>query len=95
MNFWEQFALTIIMSLLQQLKFSPAQVPLFASILTHIYNDIGIILGLPPATPPVQLPPVTQAPVTVPGTPTPVTPAVSLPPTVPVAAAEIPGSPVK
>ena len=50
MNFWEQFILGFVLSLLHALKFDPARVPLLKTILLDIYDGIGTILSLPPRT---------------------------------------------
>jgi len=55
-SFWEEFALQIILSLLHALKINPARVPLLATTLRHIHDDIEIILGLPVSVAPPPLP---------------------------------------
>lgn len=58
-SFWEQFALQIVISLLHALKLDPARVPVLATTLRHIHDDIEVILGLPPSVPPLPLPTLT------------------------------------
>ncbi len=60
-SFWEEFALQIVLSLLHALKINPARVPLLATTLRHIHDDIEIILGLPVSVPPPPLPQGTTA----------------------------------
>ena len=50
MNFWEQFILGFVLSLLHALKLDPARVPVLKTILLDIYDGIGTVLGLPPRT---------------------------------------------
>ncbi len=48
MNFWEQFILGFVISLLHALRFDPARIPLLKTILLDIYDGIGEVLNLPP-----------------------------------------------
>ena len=50
MNFWEQFILGFVVSLLHALKVDPARVPKLRTILLDIYDGIGEVLGLPART---------------------------------------------
>jgi len=51
-TFWEQMAINIVMTVLQQLKVDPTRKPLFKSILVHIMTDCCEILGVaPPVVP--------------------------------------------
>lgn len=54
MNWWEQFALGLAITILHQLKVDPARVPALAQTLTLIYDGIGELMGWPthPAAPP-------------------------------------------
>jgi hypothetical protein len=56
-NFWEEFALSIVMALLRGLKINPARVPYLATTLRHIHDDIEVILGLPVSVQEPPLPP--------------------------------------
>jgi len=55
-SFWEEFALQIVISLLRALRIDPARVPVLATTLRHIHDDIEVILGLPPSVTPIPLP---------------------------------------
>ncbi len=55
-SFWEEFALQIVLSLLRALKVDPARVPVLATTLRHIHDDIEVILGLSPSVTPIPLP---------------------------------------
>ncbi len=48
MHFLEQWILGMVVQLLHGLKFDPARIPVLRSVLLSIYDDIGIVLGLPP-----------------------------------------------
>jgi hypothetical protein len=48
MNFWEQFILGFVISLLHALKVDPSRIPVFNTILLDIYDGIGELLNLPP-----------------------------------------------
>lgn len=50
MNFWEQFVLGFVLSLLHALKVDPSRVPLLKTILLDIDDGIGEVLNLPPRT---------------------------------------------
>lgn len=51
-SFWENFALSVVMSLLAGLKIDPSHLPKFKTTLVHILNDICIILQVqPPVVP--------------------------------------------
>jgi hypothetical protein len=52
MNFWEQFILGFVLSLLHALKLDPSRVPVLRTILLDIYDGIGAVLGLAPRVPP-------------------------------------------
>lgn len=56
LTFWEQFGLQIVMSLLAGLKINPAHVPVLATTLRHIHDDVEVILGLTPSVAPLPLP---------------------------------------
>ena len=64
MNWWEQFALGLVITLLHQLKVDPSRVPVLNQTLTVIYDGIGELMGWPPH--PVPDPP---APPATPGQP--------------------------
>lgn len=53
MDWWEQFALGLVITILHQLKIDPSGVPVLTQTLTVIYDDIGEVMGWPPhpATP--------------------------------------------
>lgn len=48
MNFWEQFILGAVLSLLHGLRVDPNKVPKHKTILLDIYDGIGLVLELPP-----------------------------------------------
>jgi hypothetical protein len=54
MNFWEQFILGTVLSILHGLKIDPARVKHLGPILTDIYDGIGAIMGFPPRVPPTM-----------------------------------------
>jgi len=58
MNFWEQFILGFVITLLHQLKLDPSRIPVLASILKVIYDSIGELMGWPlsPSALPTQPP---------------------------------------
>lgn len=47
MNFWEQFILGFVLSLLHALKVDPGRIPVLKTILLDIYDGIGEVLNLP------------------------------------------------
>jgi pantothenate kinase len=52
MGFWETFIMSCLLSILSALKATPAQVPVFKTVLVHILNDVCELLGVqPPAVP--------------------------------------------
>ena len=51
MNFWEQFILGFVLSLLHSLKIDPSRIPTLKAILLDIYDGIGEVLGLAPRVP--------------------------------------------
>jgi hypothetical protein len=53
MNFWEQFILGFVLSLLHGLRIDPSRVPRLKTVLLDIYDGIGEVLNLPPRTPTV------------------------------------------
>lgn len=48
MNFWEQFMLGFVLSLLHALKVDPTRVPLVDVEQDCLEHGIGEVLGLPP-----------------------------------------------
>jgi hypothetical protein len=52
MNFWEQFVLGFVLSLLHALRIDPSRVPVLKTILLDIYDGIGAVMGLPPRVTP-------------------------------------------
>ena len=56
MNWWEQFALGLVVTILHQLKVDPTRIKVLAQTLTVIYDGIGEVMGWPPhpTAPPTQ-----------------------------------------
>lgn len=54
MNWWEQFALGLVITLLHELNALPNRAPVFRQTLTIIYDGIGELMGWPthPTAPP-------------------------------------------